>query len=102
VRFRLRERGEGATSPDHGIDIAKARLNSADRIVAHKHDRAARMALLAASANNRFPLSSAHHLFGCVPSDAHADLIACSTLGAMLGGKSVKHGKDRATDRMIG
>jgi hypothetical protein len=23
-------------------------------------------------------------------------------VGAMLGGKSVKHGKDRATDRMIG
>ena len=42
----LRERGEGAISPDHGIDIAEARLNSADRIAVHKHDRAARMALL--------------------------------------------------------
>jgi hypothetical protein len=43
---RLRERGEGAISPDHGINIAEARLNSADRIAARKHDRAARMALL--------------------------------------------------------
>ena len=46
MRFRLPERGEGAISPDHGIDIAEARLDSADRIAAHKHDRAARMALL--------------------------------------------------------
>jgi hypothetical protein len=50
-------------------------------------------------------------LFGCLhaelPSDdarqtARADSIACSTLGALLGGKSVKHGKDGATDRLIG
>ena len=45
VRFRLPERGEGAINPDHGIDIAEARLDSADRVAAHKHDRAARMAL---------------------------------------------------------
>ena len=46
MRFRLRERGEGAISPDHDVDIAEARLNSANRIAAHKYDRAARMALL--------------------------------------------------------
>jgi len=104
VRFRLRERGEGAISPDHRIDIAEARLDSADRIAAHKHDRAARMALLQQArviglrCHRRTTCSVA-----CTPScQAMTRSIASSTLGALLGGKSVKHGKDGATDRVIG